>query len=230
MHVTIDADRIATVSYPSSFTDGCETFRFRVADPWCSNEQEVTFCVKPHCPIITPVIEDQLVEAGEAFPLLLLDLHVTDDFDPLPSLTWSATGNTNLGVSIDPTTHQVTVTYPVGFVGCEDITFHVVDRVGCEAEQMVRFCVHHNCPMVYPTIPSDTVWASETFPTIDLNSYVSGANGLMTWSVTGGLNLTATINAGHLVTITYPANFTDGCESFWFFLARSSTVAPTANR
>jgi len=172
----------------------------------------VTFCVNPHCPVIIPVIENQTIDAGAGFVTIPLDLHVADAFDALPNLTWSTTGATQLTVTI--VGHLATVTYPANFIGCEDITFHVIDVVGCEATQTVHFCVRSHCPEIGAVIPGDTVWASETFPTINLNDYVTDPvdplNTLI-WTVTTDANLHVSIDAAHIATITYPPSFTDGC-------------------
>ena len=73
-------------------------------------------------------IPDQTIAEGATFTTINLDDFVTDA-DNLPSeMTWTATGQTELSVSIDPGTHVATITIPtVDWNGAETITFRATD-------------------------------------------------------------------------------------------------------
>ena len=52
-----------------------------------------------------------------------LDDYVTDPDHTAGDLTWEYSGNTNVGVAIDPATHVASFTAPTNWNGSENITF-----------------------------------------------------------------------------------------------------------
>lgn len=59
-----------------------------------------------------------------------LDNYVQDDDHSDSQLTWTVSGNTNIAVSIDNSTHVVTLTPASGWFGAENVTFRVEDPDG----------------------------------------------------------------------------------------------------
>jgi len=82
-------------------------------------------------PTITGSLPDVTLEAGTNYTFDIDNsLTVSDSDDTLASLLWSVTGNTNVLVSIDQTTHVVTITAPAGWNGTNNLIFTVTDPSG----------------------------------------------------------------------------------------------------
>ena len=93
------------------------------------SEDPATFTVTAvnDAPVVSD-IPDQTIAEGSTFATVDLDTYVSD-VDNLPSeMTWTATGQTELSVSIDPGTHVATITIPnANWNGSETITFTATD-------------------------------------------------------------------------------------------------------
>jgi hypothetical protein len=68
---------------------------------------------------------------------------------------------------------------------------------------------------VVSDIPDQTIEAGSTFATFDLDTYGSDPGDTLTWSFTGNTDLTVSIDADNVTTITVPANWT-GAETITF--------------
>ncbi|MEP7103309.1 MAG: PA14 domain-containing protein [Candidatus Dojkabacteria bacterium] len=98
------------------------------------------FFVQPannHAPVIT-TIPDQRIGAGEAFTNINLASYGSDQ-DSGDTITWSYSGNSNIGVSI--TNNVATLTYPANWTGTENITFKATDNWHAEATKSANFTI-----------------------------------------------------------------------------------------
>ena len=75
-------------------------------------------------------IPDVTMPEDSVFSSLDLDNYARDDNHSLSELVWNATGNINIHVSINNTTHIVTFTPIANWNGAENITFQVTDSDG----------------------------------------------------------------------------------------------------
>lgn len=96
-------------------------------------------------PIFPPVvtdIPDQTINEGQTFATINLDGFVSDLDDPDASLTWTATGQSDLVVSISPG-HVATISIPsVDWFGTETITFRATDGDAQFDEDAATFTVN----------------------------------------------------------------------------------------
>ncbi len=88
-----------------------------------------------NAPIVSG-IQNQTIGQTTQFATFDLDTFGSDaDNDPI---TWSYTGNSSLSVQKDQD-NIVTITYPVGWFGVENITFEAEDSWGAKNSQTVRY-------------------------------------------------------------------------------------------
>jgi hypothetical protein len=122
--VTIDANRVATITYPVGWTDS-ETITFTATDPdGQSDSDDATFTVAP-----VPVVSN-IPDQTAPFESFDLDTYL-NGIDPA-GVTWSASGMTCLVVSIDRD-NVVTITNPGGCTDPETITF-TATAIACGEE------------------------------------------------------------------------------------------------
>lgn len=113
--VSIDADNNATITYPSGWT-GSEIITFTVTDNnGASASEDATFTVEP-----VPVVGD-IPDQTSPFTPINLDDYLSGQI--ASTVTWTASGNVNFGVDIDPVTHIATVSNPLNSNSPETITF-----------------------------------------------------------------------------------------------------------
>ena len=75
------------------------------------------------------------------FNSLDLDNYVVDANHTVNELTWNVTGNSNITISINDTTHIVTFSAPADWSGTENVTFRVTDPDGLYDEENVTVTV-----------------------------------------------------------------------------------------
>ncbi|NUM71530.1 MAG: fibronectin type III domain-containing protein, partial [Ignavibacteriaceae bacterium] len=120
-------------------------------------------------------IPDQTIETGQQFAQFDLDNYLTElDGD---QVTYSYSGNNNLTVSINSTTHVVTVTpNPSGWIGIDTMYFRVTDvnAAALFSEDTVVFRVRpvDNPPQISP-IPNQKIGTNNSFSPVNLNNYVT---------------------------------------------------------
>lgn len=92
--------------------------------------------------IVVSDIPDQTISEGTSFVTFDLDANVLDyDYDD-DELTWSFSGNSELGVAIDATSHIATITIPdVDWYGSEDITFTATNPLSDSDDDIASFTV-----------------------------------------------------------------------------------------
>jgi hypothetical protein len=225
LNIVIDSTaRTATITVKDPNWNGSETVTFTVWDPSLDSDTDaVTFTVTPvnDAPVVSG-IPDQTINEGQNFATFDLDDYVSDVDNTLASLVWTYTGNTNLTVSINASTHVVTITTPnADWNGSETITFRATDPSGAFSSDAAIFRVLavNDAPVV-SDIPNQTILEGSTFATIDLNNYVTdidNAINTMVWTYSGNSQLAVSINATtKIATITIPHINWFGTETITF--------------
>ena len=186
---------------------GNETITFRATDPdGLFDEVNATFRINaiPVAPVVSG-IPDQTIVLGQSFVTFDLDNYVTDQDNSPDQLTWTTSGENNLNVSINDTSHIVTIVpNNSNWVGNETITFRATDPGSLYGEDAAVFTIL--APPVVAGIPDQTIQKDSLFSTFDLDNYVIDSDNTpdqLTWTVSGAINLNININASsHVVTIT----------------------------
>ncbi len=157
--------------------NGCSDVRVRVADPQgLYDDDTFSVCVQPvnDAPEVGD-IPNQTVDSCHEFEQFDLDSYVKDVDNSDSEITWTYSGNTYLSMSINPTTHVVTVTYPQSFRGSETIKFIATDPEGLSDYDYVKFTVTECLQNTPPTIevPDQTYDEDSGIHIIDLHNYAS---------------------------------------------------------
>ncbi len=165
-------------------------------------------------------IPNQTIAEGGSFSSIQLDNYVSDPDHSDSQLTWSYSGNSQLSVSINAS-RVATINIPnQNWNGSENITFKATDPGGLSASRSVTFKVNAvNDPPVVNTIPNQTIAEGGSFNTIPLDNYVSdvdNADNQMTWSYSGNSQLSVSINASRVATISIPNQNWNGSENITF--------------
>ena len=128
-------------------------------------------------------IPDQTIEEGEGFEVIALNNFVNDVDHPDNEISWTRTGNEELTVDINATTHVVTITIPdANWNGIETITFTATDPDLASANDQVVLTVSsvNDPPTVENPIPNQTaseeVAFSYAFPANTFDDVDSGYN------------------------------------------------------
>ncbi|HGY54063.1 MAG TPA: tandem-95 repeat protein, partial [Caldithrix abyssi] len=209
---------------PNDQWNGSETIRFTATDPGgLSDSDTARFTVTAVND--TPSVSDipgQTALEGESFAQFDLDDYVIDPDDPDSTINWTADGQIELNVSIDPQTHIATVTAPNDqWNGSETIRFTATDPGGLSDSDTARFTVTavNDTPSV-SDIPDQTVQEGESFAQFDLDDYVSDADNSdaeITWTYKGNRQLQVNIDTlSHVATVTPPNSQWNGSETIRF--------------
>jgi len=174
-------------------------------------------------------IPDQSIQEGQSFVSIALDDYVSDVDNSDAEMTWSYTGNSELSVSIDAN-HVATVSIPdSNWYGQETITFRATDPAGLYDENAAQFTVSNvNDAPVVSAIPNQTIEEGQSFATIALDDYVSdvdNSDAEMIWSYTGNSELSVSIDANRIATITTPNADWNGAENITFTATDPSGLA-----
>ena len=111
--VSIDVNRIATITISDPDWNGSETITFTSTDPGALFDSDpATFTVTAvnDAPVVSD-IPDQTVAEGSTFATIDLDALVADIDDADANIVWTYAGNTELTVSID-INRVATITIP----------------------------------------------------------------------------------------------------------------------
>jgi PKD repeat protein len=154
-------------------------------------------------------IPDQCIYTGDAFATFDLDDYVIGQ----APFTWSWTGNTEIGISVDGD-NVVTVSYPGGWWGSETVTFTVTDDNGIMASDEATFTVS---PVIVLLDIPDQNWE---FVPFDLDDYVDPACGVdpaeVTWTASGMTHFVVSIDADNIATVTNPEPISYESETLTF--------------
>ena len=220
--VTIDANRIATVTMPDADWNGSETITFRATDPGTLyGEDAAIFTVTAvnDAPVVSD-IPDQTITGDSTFASINLDDYVSNIDHTDAEMTWTSSGNSELTVTIDAN-RVATVTMPdAEWSGSETITFRATDPGTLHDEDAATFTVTavNDAPVV-SDIPDQTVVEGATFASINLDDYVSDADNTdaeMTWTASANSELTVSIDVNRVATITIPGPDWNGSETITF--------------
>jgi hypothetical protein len=223
--VSIDPSRIATITIPSPTWNGSETITFTATDPGLlSDSDDATFTVTAinNAPVVGN-IPSQTVSEGSSFTTIALDSYVSDVDNLDSEISWTYSGNTELLVSID-LNRMATVTVPnPDWNGSEVITFTATDPGLLSDSDPATFTVTgvNDAPVV-SDIPDQTIAEGGSFATISLDNYVSdvdNGDNQMDWSYAGNTELSVSISAGRIATITIPSPTWNGSETITFTAA-----------
>lgn len=220
--VTIDENRVATISIPDVNWFGSETITFTATDIYgMSDTDSATFNVASvnDLPVVSG-IPDQAVDEGSVFATIILDDYVSDVEDPDSVITWSYAGNNWLTVTIDMN-RMVTLDIPgINWFGIDTIIFTATDKDGGSDNDTVIFTVTsvNDLPVV-TDIPDQAVNEGSVFTTVSLDNYVSDVedqDSEITWDYSGNTELTVTIDVNRVVTIGIPDVNWYGSETITF--------------
>jgi hypothetical protein len=220
--VSLDVNRVATITIPSSDWNGVETITFTATDPGLlSDGDPATFTVTSlnDAPVVSD-IPDQTINEGQSFASISLDDYVSDVDHLDNEIAWTYAGNTELTVLID-VNRVATITIPGSdWNGSETITFTATDPGLLADSDPVVFTVSavNNAPVV-SNIPDQTVAEGLSFTTVNLDGYVSDIDNLaseMSWSYSGNTELAVSIDINRVATITIPDPDWNGSETITF--------------
>ncbi|MBU0929646.1 MAG: hypothetical protein KJ623_01085, partial [Nanoarchaeota archaeon] len=153
------------------------------------NYVDLTF---PLVNLIDNVIMDEDTNAT-----LALDDYVSDAYDPDSALTWTASGNSNIQILIDPVTHNATFIPSANWFGSENITFTATDAAGNYGQDNIMVIVNpvNDMPWINPVIPNQTVQEDSLPWALDLKNYQHDVEaGPLTWTVSNVNNSLLNIN------------------------------------
>ncbi len=198
--VTVDiTDRVATVTVNDPQWNGADWVIFTVEDPdGLVDRDTVRFHVADsNDPPVVDDIPDQTIAEGQLFSQISLDNYVTDPDDPDESISWVASGLTNLSVSIVNRVATVTPVDP-DWNGAESIIFTAEDPMGEEDSDTATFTITPtNDPPVVSGIPDLEGEEGSNFQeTINLDAQVAdidNEDSEITWTIDGDSNVTVTI-------------------------------------
>jgi hypothetical protein len=220
LNVTI-ANRVATISAKDPEWSGSETITFKATDPGgLSSSTSTSFTVTPvnDAPVMTQ-IPNQTINEGETFANVNLDDYVSDPDNADAQLTWTATGQNKLIVTINQRVAGIQ-TPNADWFGAENVTFKVTDPGGLSDSKTVRFTVNPvNDPPVVSQIPDQTIDQSQTFASFDLDNYVTDVDNLpneLTWSHNATQLVVNINNSTRVTTISVPNSNWSGSETITF--------------
>ena len=237
-------DRVATIGIPHADWYGVEAITFTATDPGSlSNSDPATFTVNAvnDAPVVSD-IPDQTIDEGDAFTTVNLDGYVDDVDNNDAEIIWTYSGNTDLTVEINASTHVATITAPADWNGNETITFTAADDDATplsDSDGATFTITAVNDAPVVSGIPDQTKAEGTAFDTINLDDYVTDvetADAEMTWSYSGNSELTVMIDGDRVATISIPHADWYGSETITFratdpgslFDEDSATFAVTA--
>ncbi len=220
LKVTI-ANRIAKVAVPDSEFVGTEQITFTAKDPENNTGTSLTtFKVNGvnDAPRVT-AIPAQRVNEGKPFEKITLDNFVFDPDHADNQITWSATGQVNLVVSI---LNRIATIAPADseWAGTERIDFIAKDPAGAQATSaQVRFTIDpvNDAPRI-AVVPEQIINRGSTFPVLDLSTFTKDPDDLLATlelSASGNVQLIPAINGLTVTMLTPSATFT-GSESVTF--------------
>jgi PKD repeat protein len=213
-------NRVATISIPDTDWYGAETIMFTATDPGnlsASNSATFTVTSVNDAPESSD-IPDQTIQEDSSFATIQLDNYVSDPDNTDNELSWTATGQNELTVTIN--NREATITIPdAEWKGNETITFIVTDPDGLTDSDSAIFTVTEvNDPPVISNIPDQTIAEGAAFTDIQLDNYVSDPDNTdteITWTATGQSDLTITIE-NRIASITLPDENWNGTETITF--------------
>ncbi len=170
-------------------------------------------------PVVTD-IPNQTISEGFTFATISLDNYVSDLDNIDSEISWTYSGNTELTITINAS-RVATITIPnLDWNGAEIITFRATDPDLQFSEDVATFTVtaQNDAPVV-TNIPNQTIDEGLTFTTITLDNFVSDIDNNdaeMVWTYSGNTELTVSIDASRVATVTIPNLNWNGTETITF--------------
>ncbi len=194
----VDEYRYVSCSAPAKEMHGTSTIVVQVSDGEFTDADsfDVIVTAVDDAPVISD-IPDVTFPENSCYSLDL-DSYVADPDNTDAELTWSVSGNNNVDITINPTSH-VAKFCAGSWYGSEDAVFKVTDPDGLYDSDNVKVTVtkvHVNQAPVISDIP-DVTFPENSCYSLDLDSYVADPDNTdaeLTWSVSGNNNVDITIN------------------------------------
>jgi VCBS repeat-containing protein len=220
LSVTINNNRIVSISIPDINWNGTETILFTATDSdgaTVSDSVILTVNAVNDPPVISD-IPDQKTNEGEPFTAITLDDWIQDIDNPSPDLTWTFIGNNELEISI--TDRTVTIRIPnENWNGEESITFIATDPEGLSASDSALFTVEPvNDYPVITEIQDQTIDEGAAFFSITLNDVIEDIDNSdedIVWTYSGVSELDVEIQ-DQIATIKIPDENWSGSEMITF--------------
>jgi len=177
-------------------------------------------------------IPDVVLSAAKPTAEINLNDYVHDDDTPPDKITWTASGNTEVEVTIEPSVNRAILTFQEGSTGEEDVTFTAVDPDGNEGSDTIKVTVLDNppddkSPLVFG-IPDVIIPKGATDSSINLGDYVADSDNpaeTLTYEYSGNVNIEITIDEkSHQVTLKGKEGFL-GSEDITF-----TAIDPEGNK
>ncbi len=198
LSVSIDVNRIATISPLDENWFGAETLTFVAIDPsQLRDSTSTTFTItNVNDPPQIAIIKDQVTNEGSNFAPIYLDNYVTDPDHNVTELSWRYLNAVNLICDIANRILTVKPRDPE-WSGNERLTLIVTDPGGLSDTTTVLFIVNPiNDPPVASKIPDQMRYIGEGFAPIPLDDYVidpDHRDDELRWSYIGNKNLAVKI-------------------------------------
>ncbi|MBP1668025.1 MAG: hypothetical protein H6Q21_391, partial [Bacteroidetes bacterium] len=215
----------------NSYVSDAETY---ATNP-LSDSDNATFTVTAvnDAPVVTD-IPDQTIVEGSSFTTINLDGYVSDVETPDASIVWTYSGNDGLLVSI--VNRVATISAPNdNWNGSRTITFTATDNDATNplsASDNATFTITNvNDPPVVGNIPNRTIAEGASFPTINLDLYVSDAetsDANIVWTTSGNTDLTVSI-VNRVATISVPNADWNGSETITFTATDVDLINPLSD-
>ncbi|MBU0473336.1 MAG: C10 family peptidase [Bacteroidetes bacterium] len=174
--VTIDNNRVASITVPNIEWNGSEIIMFVATDPsGASGSNQATFTVSNvnDGPVISN-IADQTIDEGSSFATIKLDDFVTDIDNDDSDIIWTFGGNNDLSIEIDENRIATITTPNEDWFGSETISFTAKDPGSVSDSKDVKFTVNAiNDPPLISDAPALIEFVSDTSFTIDILKCVS---------------------------------------------------------
>ncbi len=217
LQVSIDTNRVATISPPDSNWNGSETITFTATDPGgLSDSDPATFTVNAvnDAPVITS-LPDTVAVQGQLYRYQVTATDA-DSGDVLHYRLLQAPAF----LSIDSVSGLISGTPGNSDVGKHDVTLQVHDSSWATDVQSYQLTVKNtNDAPVVSDIPDQTIDEGQSFAPIHLDDYVSDADNApseMTWTYSGNKELQVNIDANRVATISPPDSNWNGSETVTF--------------
>ncbi len=218
---SISGDKLVTAAIFDFESKAAYTVRVRSTDG-SGGFIEEAFAITINDVNEAPLVADipgQTIPEGGTFATINLDNYVADPDNLDAQIIWTASGNSQLTVTI--TNRVATITTPSStWNGSETITFTATDPGFLTDNDPATFTVSTvNDPPVVGDIPGQTINEGASFATVNLDGYVSDPDHTdeqITWTYSGNTQLTVSINAGRIATITVPNINWFGTETITF--------------
>ncbi|MDR1760004.1 MAG: tandem-95 repeat protein [Fibrobacter sp.] len=223
LSVSVDANRVATITIPDANWYGEAKITFTANDPeYASVKMQATFTVKPvnDAPVVQKAPDQEIEEKNEFEPVNLTDL-VTDVDDDISKIKWTVSGGNALKVSIDKN-GIATVKIPNELWNGpkETFTFTATDPEGASASFTTSFTVKsvNDVPEFISDIQDQTIDEKKTFKPIALDKIVKDIDNpfeSLKWTISGNKDLKVQIE-GKEARILTPNELWNGEESITF--------------